>query len=251
MSSFSYVLLLCIILLAPTGHAQSGKSWGSGIDFTQRAANREKGRWSLSEWLDMKNRNRMMDMWLSVNSPSPFEFMIGANYRDFRTENSSLVTEEKFNSYQGELAAYAQLVGIGVEYENNTEEGYNQLAGMVNLRLLGNSIQNTSLTLHLGQNSLSSAGTHIKQEFGQVSLQLYLMRYFGIDGRYRHYLAKDYGPTGELDGSLTEVGLFIDFNAFRIYGNWFQNIQNTKIPAAIDPSKIERTGIKTGFKIFF
>ncbi|MBV2168318.1 MAG: hypothetical protein KUL82_06385 [Bdellovibrio sp.] len=252
MSRFSSLLLLCIIAFSGPTQAQSASRWGSGIDFTQRAANREKGRWSLTEWLDMKNRNRMMDMWLSVNSPSPFEFMLGGSYNAMKTEVQGSGTSATDTSYAGELAAYAQFVGVSAEYENNTEKGYNDLSGMLNIRLLGNSIQNTAFTLHYGQRTREqSTGGRLSQQFGQASLQVYLTKYFGLDGKYRYFLPTSTSELGDVEGSITEAGLFIDFKALRIFGTWYKESQKTKIPAATDDTVTDRAGIRSGIKIFF
>lgn len=257
MSRFSSVLLLCIILFSTFAEAQTASRWSGGYDFTQRAANREKGRWSLSEWLEMKNRNRMMDMWLSMNSPSPFEFMIGGAYNSYKTKvqvPGSAETEGSNNSWSGELSAYAQFVGITGEYENNTQENYSDLAGMLNIRLLGNSIQNTAFTISYGQRTREygdSTQGRLTQQFGQVSLQVYMTKYFGIDGKYRYFLPTSTDELGDVSGNITEAGLFIDFKALRIFGAWYKESQKTKIPAATDDTITDRSGIRSGIKIFF
>lgn len=251
MSRFSSLLLLCIILTASLSQAQSGSRWGSGIDFTNRAKAREGTRWSLSEWLETKNRNRMMDMWLSVNSPSPYEFSLGASYNSYKTEDpANPAMSASHVSYMGDFSAYAQFVGLTAEYENNNAEKFNDLGGMLNIRLLGNSIQNTSLTLHYGMRT-READKRLSQQFGQVSLQVYLTKYFGIDGRYRYFLPTSTDELGDVEGNRTEAGLFIDFKAVRIFGNWFKESQKSKIPAAVDDTVTDRTGIRSGIKIFF
>lgn len=249
MSRISSALLLCIIIFSSLAEAQTASRWSSGIDFTKRAANREKGRWSLSDWLAMKERNRMMDQWLSINSPSPFEFSLGGTYNSFKTQVDS-GEETSHISYKSEASAYAQFVGVTAEYENNSEEDFNDLAGMLNVRVLGNSIQNTAFTLHFGQRTRTGGGETLRQEFGQASLQLYLTKYFGVDGRYRYFLPKT-SDTEDLKEDQTEAGLFIDFKALRIYGSYFKDTQRTKSPSASDENITERTGIRTGLKIFF
>lgn len=252
MSRFSSLLLLCIIAFSTTpSFAQSGSRWGSGIDFTKRAANREAGRWSLSEWLEMKNRNRMMDMWLSMNSPSPFEFALGGSYNSYKTEVQGSGVSDSHTSFAGEASAYAQFVGITAEYENNTDEKYNDLAGMLNIRLLGNSIQNTSFTIHYGQRTRDSAIGKLTQQFAQASLQVYLTKYFGLDGKYRYFLPTSTDELGDVSGNITEAGLFIDFKAIRIFGAWYKESQKNKIPAATDDTVTDRAGIRSGIKIFF
>lgn len=253
MSRFSFLLLLCIIAISTTpAFAQSGSRWGSGIDFTKRAANRETSRWSLSEWMEMKNRNRMMDMWLSMNTPSPYEFSITGAYTSYKTTVQGVTPSNSYTSFAGEASAYAQFIGVSTEYENNTQEGYNSLGGMLNIRLLGNSIQNTSFTIHYGQRTRDDNATgKLTQQFAQASLQIYLTKYFGIDGKYRQFIPTSTEALGDINESATEAGLFIDFKALRIFGNWYTENQKTKIPAATDNTVTDRTGIKSGIKIFF
>lgn len=262
MSRFSSLLLLCIITLTASltpleTFAQTRSKWSSGIDFSARAANREKSRWSLTDWLAMKERNRMMDMWLSVNAPSPFEFMMGGSYVSGNseiTQGTGLGTKLESIYYSGEAAGYAQLVGISGEYENNPDEKYSSSAGIFNLRVFGNSIQNTSLTLSYGLRSKEISDTittRLSQQFGQASLQLYLTKFFGLDGKYRHYLKSDNDQLGDVNGNLTEAGVFIDFKALRIFGTWYKEDIKTKTPAATEDTITERSGIKTGIKIFF
>ena len=262
MSRFSSLLLSCIITLTATltstvAVAQTRSKWSSGIDFSARASNREKSRWSLTDWLAMKERNRMMDMWLNVNAPSPYEFMIGGSYISGKsevTQGTGLGPALDSISYSGEAAAYAQLVGLSGEYENNPDEDFASSAGLFNLRLLGDSIQNTSLTLSYGLRSKELSGTtstRLSQQFGQAALQLYLTKFFGIDGKYRYYLKSDDDQLGDVNGNLTEAGVFIDFKALRIFGTWYKEEIKTKTPAAIEDTITERSGIKTGIKIFF
>lgn len=253
----SYIILIIantIGLSVTPALAQSGKRWGSGVDFTQRAANREKGRWSLTEWMEMKNKNRIMDMWLSMNSPSPFEFSLAGFYSSHKTETKDSGVGSSYNSFSGEFSAYAQLVGLTAEYENNTEENYHDLSGMLNIRLLGNSIQNTAFTISLGQRTRDSSGNtpnRFDQQFAQGALQLYLTKYFGLDGKYRHFLTTTTDALGSVDGNIATAGLFLDFNAIRIFGEWYKENQKSKLPAAASDTVIDRVGIRSGIKIFF
>lgn len=195
----------------------------------------------------------MMDTWLSLNSPSPFEFMLGGSYNSLQTEVQGTASSDSYTTYAGELAAYAQFVGLSGEYENNTTENFNDLTGMLNIRLLGNSIQNTSFSIHYGQRTRTHSGTEgrLSQQFGQVSLQVYLTKYFGLDGKYRQFLHTSTESMGDVDGNISEAGVFIDFKALRIFGAWYSESQKKRIPATTDDTVTDRAGIKSGIKIFF
>ncbi|MNJ98416.1 hypothetical protein D3C87_161820 [compost metagenome] len=254
---FSAGILTLALLLPSLSHAQSGSSWWSGgTDFTKKAVAREQKRWSLSEWMQMKERNRMMDMWLSTNLASPFEFTVAIPYKSFKTEDVSAGTEQSFTSFAGEFSAYAQFVGLTTEYENNTKENYNDLSGMLNIRLLGNSIQNTNLTVSIGQRTrhlkTSTAEVDLKQQFGQASLDLHLTKFFGFEAKYRQYLKTTNDSYGkDIEETLAEAGLFLDFNALRIFGSYYQEQAKMNDPSTLVESKTNRTGIKSGIRIFF
>ncbi|MEK2687978.1 hypothetical protein [Bdellovibrio sp. GT3] len=255
MSRFSFLLLLCIISFGLHSQAQTASKWSSGFDWTKRAADREKGRWSLSDWLAIKEKNKMMDQWLSMNSPSPYEFMLGGSYMSYdkHAQDGSLA-DSSHTTFSGELAAYAQFVGLGGEYINNAAEDYSDLSGMFNLRILGNSLQNTGLTLSYGMRTRDikgAAATKLSQQFGQAALQLYLTKYFGMDLKYRYFMPATNDQMGDVKEAYTEAGVFIDFKALRIFGAWYQESQKLTAPASTIESITDRTGIRSGIKIFF
>lgn len=248
---FSSWLVACIILFSSLAHSQSSPRWRVGQDFTKRAAARESTRWTLSDWLAIKDRNSMMDMWLTMNTPSPFELMLGGSYNSFKTEDLAAGPASTHTTLSGDFSAYAGFVGLSAEYERNSDEGFTDSAGLFNLRLFGDSLQNTSLTLHYGLRSREMTQQRLSQQFGQASLQIYLMKYFGIDGKYRYFLPSSTDNWDQVEGSLTEGGVFIDFKALRVFGSWYKESQKYKIPAATDDTVIDRSGIRSGIKIFF
>ncbi|MBX2988983.1 MAG: hypothetical protein KF802_13930 [Bdellovibrionaceae bacterium] len=224
--------------------------------FSQRATQRESSRWTLQEWLEQRDRSRMMDLWLSMNSPSPFEFMLGLSYLSTTTKVDTPAFEKSFNHAGAEVRAYAQFVGLTAEYENNAEENYHDFTGMLNLRLFGNSLQNSSLTLHGGQRSrglvVNGTAATLRNVFVQGSLQLYFSKYFGLDGFYRHYSPDKNADLGvTVDGNLSEVGLFIDFQAVRVFGAWYQDVQKNKNDTTGAESATSRTGVKSGLRIYY
>lgn len=243
----SWSFLLVALILPTPGWSQSS----TGSEFTKRAERRQSQRWTLQEWLAQKDRNRLMDLWLSMNSPSPYELMLGVSHNSYTLEDLGAATQEKHLSFQGSFSAYAQFVGLSVEYENNTQEDFNDLTGLFNLRLLGDSIQSSYLALHYGLRTRTYSQPEIRlgQQFGQVSLQLYMIKHFGFDALYRHYLPVTDSSLGEVQSGLTEAGAFIDFKNFRVYGAWYKETQNEKNPGL--ETRKTRTGIRSGLKIFF
>ncbi len=255
MIHFRSLLTLSVVFLSLNSHAQSSSQGGGNSNFFQRAERRESKRWTLQEWMAQKDKNHMMDVWLSMNSPSPYELMLGISYNSYSLESTGNASSNNHTSYQGSFSAYAQLVGLTAEYENNSQENFNDLSGLFNLRLLGNTIQGSYLTLHYGlrtrtQEALQAVPqVRYSQQFAQASIQIYVIKNFGMDGLYRLYSPVTDNTLGEIKGNLVEIGSFIDFKNFRVFGSWYKESQSNEINALITNNT--RTGIRSGLKIFF
>ncbi|HRO66619.1 MAG TPA: hypothetical protein PL182_03535, partial [Pseudobdellovibrionaceae bacterium] len=217
-----------------------------------RAEAREASRWTLQEWLAQRDRNRMMDLWLSMNSPSPFEFMVGISHLSTKYDTVPATTESSNVSLAGELHAYAQFVGLTLEHENNTKAGVSDLGGILNIRLLGNSLQNSSLTLHGGQLIRKTDAEELKHLFAQASLQMYFTKYFGVDASYRAVQpTRSDVQNADVSGALTKAGLFIDFKSVRVFGSWYQDISTAKDLTTGDKTDLRRIGIQSGLRIYY
>ncbi len=71
------------------------------------------------DWLETRDRMRVQDLWLSLHSPSPYEFYLDAAYK--------LGTLQSGGSYQGwdfVFAAYAALFGVEVQYQSSNLSQY-------------------------------------------------------------------------------------------------------------------------------
>ena len=214
------------------------------------ASAREAKRFNLYDWMEQKNRNQVMDMWLSLNTPSPYEFMLGINMNQYSLDDgTNPVTKHK--AYEGELHAYATLVGLTGEYQNNTEEHFKDTTGMFNLRLFGQTLQGTHLTVHYGlRTRTDSVGDYrLNQQFAAGTLQLYLMKYFGIYGNYRQFVPLTESYYGDTKGNMTTTGVFIDFASLRIMGSYFKDRQNS-IKNGVE-TRINREGSKITLQLYF
>lgn len=235
--------------------AQAQTSGGSGGGsrpwlLSRGAAAREAKRFNLYDWMEQKNRNQVMDMWLSLNSPSPYEFMLGINMNQYTLDDKVNPIEKK-KAYEGELSAYATLVGLTGEYTNNTEEHFNDTTGMFNLRLFGHTLQGTHLTLHYGlRTRTESAGVYrLNQQFAAGTLQLYLFKYFGVYGNYRHYFPVTETFYGETKTVTNTYGGFIDFASLRIMLSYFKE-QQKSMKNTVE-SELNREGSKITLQLYF
>lgn len=233
--------------------ADSGSTGSKRFNITmlnKRAEQRSLKRFTLKEWMEGNEKRKMMDMWLSLNSPSPYEFNISGSLNQYTLDTSSNNQVSK-KSYEGSFSAYATAVGLTGEYQNNTEENYNDATAMFNLRIFGTNLQDTSLTLHYGlRTRTENNGLYrLNQQFAAATLQVYLIGFFGVQSQYRYYMPITESYYGDIKANDLTIGAFIDFDAFRIFGDYFHEKQNSQLNGT--ESTIDRTGTKIGLKIFF
>lgn len=251
--AFALNLLWGLQAMAADG---GGSPSSSGGFSTRSARQKEASRWTLQEWLDQKDRSHLEDLWLSLHTSSPFEFMIGGSYLSYATSVDTPKSVNQYTSSSGEVRAYAQFVGLTAEYQNNTQEIMNDLSGMLNIRLLGDSMQNSSITISGGQRTrtvlVNSATVLERNLFSQIALQIYLTKYFGIDGFYRNYSPLYNTAIAQtISGDAAEAGVFLDFAALRLFGAWFQDRQKNVDDITKVENNLNRVGIKSGLKFFF
>lgn len=250
-----HLLLGLFIANASPSFAQSGA--GSSL-WQQRAAQREASRWTLQEWLAQKDRNAMMDLWLAFNQSSPYEFALSLDHHSLNKESSTSGTTTQLTDktlYSGKLSAYASIFGLEYEYSRNTPENFTDSLGSIHLRLLGTSQQNTHLTVFYGLRTRSyndySPVRRQAQTFAGGQLQVYLSKYFGLFGDYRHFYNDDVDTLGAVEGSFNEGGLFIDFGFVRIFGNMYLEKEKQIAPITSTETNVKRSGVRSGIKIFF
>jgi len=213
------------------------------------AAERESKRFNLYDYIDNKNRNQMMDMWLSINTPSPFEFSLSVSYSQY--DKNQNTTKSSYQTYESQFSAYAKFVGLSVEHINNFRENYSDNTGIFNLRLFGQTLQGSQLILHYGLKTRTSHSDlyRLNQQFIAGTIELYLMKYFGIHGHTRKYSTTSepyYGDTNTIENSF---GVFIDYSALRIMGRYFLEKQNSNLNNT--SQNIDRDGTKISLTLFF
>lgn len=215
---------------------------------------KKRSRWTLAEWLAQKDRNRMMDLWLARNSTSsPFEFFLSlesVNYSSSSSGGGGVETNE--NSYSGELGAYAGVAGLRGSYEQDSEER-KKWSGSFNLKVFGREIQDTHINLEYGLQGLDidSSGDKFQSQFGAVSSNIYLTKYFGISGEYKHILKAESDMERSMQGECSKAGVFIDFGALRVFGEWKKEVLRFKDPGGVNPQSESRDGFGGGLRLYF
>lgn len=247
--------LLLTGFLSVTVEAQT--SYGSGSSrpwlLSPSAAARESKRFTLQEWLENKDRRALMDMWLSINTPTPYEFVVGGALQGYTADltTGGATTSASKNTYFGEISAYATFIGLSLEHANNNEEGFNDVTGIFNLRVFGNTVQGSHLTLHYGlrTRTATDGSYRLNQPFPAVTLQLYLMKFFGIQGNYRAFSPVNETFYGETTANELTYGVFVEYGLLRLFGDIYQEQQNSKLNSV--ESTLERKGSRVGIKFYF
>jgi hypothetical protein len=208
--------------------------------------------WNLKEWLEQKERNKMMDMWLVMHTPSPYEFALSYAHIGATQTIANLDTELEFA--QAAFMAYASLVGLEFQSENNSTRGYQDSVGIFHFRPFGTADQSTHLTLNFGQKSRhykNTIGPALRrQSFGEADLTIYFNDYFGIQAIYRSYMPIEDDPDwGKVTGSQYESGAFIDYEFIRVFLSYIHETEITKINNTQTDFSLD--GYKSGVKIYF
>ncbi len=243
---FVFFALLC----CQTSYSKNKGGVGLFDQAYKKQADKQKSRWTLESWLEQRDRNRMMDLWLAINSSSPYEYYLGVDYKSYTSDVNFPVSTNEYQSYRGYFAAYAYIVGLEYQYENNTQENYFDHTGIFHFRLLGNAAQSTNITLQAGLRSHHSQiyDSILRQSFAGASATFYLLKKFGITGLYRQYFPYLDATAGEITGDRYEGGAFIEFDFLRVYGTYFDETLNFK--STIE-SEQRRRGIESGIRFYF
>lgn len=236
--------------IAKAGIAKAGitKEW------KEKTEKKSLSRWTLQEWLNQKERNKLMDQWLMLHTPSPYEFALEVSQWDYKLNlNSSNSSNNNYNTLVGSFTAYATLVGLEFQHNNNASEGYRDNTSFFHMRFLGVADQASHLTLSLGQRVRNFSKDPLPQRtqfLGQVDLTLYFNHHFGFS-----YIHQSFYPItgdaqwGDLNGAFQKANLFIDFEALRIFGGAFMEEETQVLLGVTTKRKLQGTSI--GLRLYF
>lgn len=241
-----------LLFASAHGHAQSAwkdplSSPGGALNYKEKAEKKKGSRWTLAEWLEQKERNKMMDLWLGMYAPSPYEFYLEGIYSDHATETAP-APEAKAWGYSGRLGINILVVGFEFGHQNNWIDQYNENYGQVRLRVLGNAVQGTHLILGYGQKQRSQNGQSSNQGFATADFDVYIERHSGLHLAYRADFAATSGA-GTTEGNKLEGGLFFDIDFLQLFGRYFVE-KSTLSSAGVDTPSTKK-GIESGIRLFF
>ncbi len=228
-------LILC--LSCPFSHADEVYTF-----VVKKQEAKAKSRWSLSEWLETRDRMRLMDLWLALHSPSPYEFFLGGAF-----QIGSLDPGGSYSGSHFEAAAYASIFGLGIEREAGPDTRW---SGLFHLRLFGFHYQATHIRFEAGLRQEEFGALTFRNALVGGGMVVYLAKHFGVEGLYRHAFAATPNAAGaEFVGNRFEGGAFIDFSFLRIYGRYLYEKLDMEA-SSLQPLST-RSGPQVGLKVFF
>lgn len=147
---------------------------------------KSQSRWSLGEYLLLKQRISLMDQWLSLNTEENiFELKLGASKvnheQKLKLQNSTQNKTYSENSY--DLGIYLFFMGIELTSQNFSSQ-IKDLKKSLSLRLLGSSLQSTNLFLKFGQSDIEDNQNKYSVNFFEVSTNIYLLSFLGVSYSY-------------------------------------------------------------------
>ncbi len=226
--------LICFCIIAPSNPVQA-----ETFTFIIKKQEEKKDyRWSLAGWLKTKEKMRLMDLWLALHSPTPYEFVFGGEYMSGTANPGS-----KYSGGNLFFIAYATIFGLEIKGQTKAPVDYWQ--AVFRFRVFGFYDQGTNITLHAGVRTRQGTNSFRNALLG-VSMSIYIAKFFGIEGSFIKLMDSTPSSTG-LTYSATEydVGAFIEYSFIRFYGKYFTN------PTILNGSEVSESGIKLGTKFYF
>ncbi len=242
---------------APGGRSDFLANLGSGI--SRKADERYQTRWTLADWFETQRQARLQDMWLASNkSDDLYEFYVGGRTGIQTISVDGIESSIRPRGVATFAGAYATLVGLEGQYTDiagpSESENLNNAygwEGMLAFRPLGDSVQNSNLTLLYGLHFRDEAGESVQNQTAKVRMTLYLTKAFGLEGHYQWIFKQNSNQAADVDGSHVEGSVFLDFSLLRVFGAWSQDFRARTPTATGVRSERNRESIDVGLKIFF
>jgi hypothetical protein len=191
--------------------------------------------WTLADWLSQKNKKNLMDQWLAMHRSGRW---LELSAQASELQYTSTGTQQRGQLYRGNI--YVSLVDLYAETER-TDENLNTWAAAGGLRLLGRSLQTTSLVVRYGAKQWMLGSERVSTPFVDGELQLYILSWFGIQGEYRYYFRGVSNLGNPWEGHRWSAGAFVELGVLRLFADYYQE----PIEAA------RRAGLMGGVGLYF
>ena len=199
-------------------------------DLLRRSNTRVAAQWTLADFLDDQNQASLLNSVLAYDRNADW-YEININARAGRAQRANRPAEDQ---RQIDLDAYLLIFNAHAEYESSSKHR-DASAVAVGARVIGTSTRTTNLVVRYGwrRQRDDDVGTKVlEHRFVEGQAQLYLNRWAGLDGGYRHYEPK---------GARVEGGLFVEVQPFRLNAGYQRE----------DLNGVVRQVVTGGLKAFF
>ena len=202
-----------------------------------------KNRWYFLDWLEAKEKIRIMDMWLALHTPSPYEFFLKGSWNPGTDSGAGRYSGNRIG-----FGAYATIFGLEVERQQKLED---RITALVHLRLFGYHYQGSHLRLEGGFQQITRKNQcEFRNALAGIGMNAYITKKVGVSGLYRRTFGTTPNAlTQSISNTRYEAGAFLDFQFIRAYGNYVWE------DWSIDPTTLKpdsrRSGPEAGLQIFF
>jgi hypothetical protein len=247
---FQRLSLVLIVVLSWNAHAYFQ------MDFLKNKSSQAKSssRWTLADWLAQKQKNSLADQWLALHTSSNwFDLSLSGQQTQFEvktTPANGTATTTKDGGQLYEADMYISIFNLNGEMEKRGDD-YESYAGAAGIRLFGTSNQTTNLVVRYGLQETKNKKTaeHWDNQYAEAQLQLYVIEFFGLQGKYRHFFPDTSKQGNKVSGHKVTAGAFIEYGMLRIFADYFQEPMETSANGST--SKRDRTGMQYGLRLFF
>ncbi len=243
MGRHRFAVSVCVFLLLGMWTSTAHARVDIVSDMVRKQNTKVKTRFSVSDWFgSQRSQIQIQDLFLAIHAPSPYEFYLGGDYVWAQPNGSSRFSGQ---TWRMSVAAYVSIFGLALEKEFRKE----MWSGVFNLRVFGFNVQSTNITLHGGLRSQENP-TIYRSPFVGGTMTIYIGKYFGFEGLYRHYFRPLTNDAGiDTEGSRWEGSVFVDYRVLRVYASYFTEGETVITGTVPDPDNF--TGIALGVKVFF
>lgn len=248
---------------------------------------RKSTRWTLTEWLRIKERMRLMDLWLAMFSDPKSKFepeflVMYLNMKgEFSNKNAAASNTTSYDTGSHTLKAQLWLtnllschgvktlnVDLGIEgYQRRIEKFDQEINPMMtaggktgyaslNFRIFGKNIQDSSLVLKYGNYRTTNPAfliseSSLKGDLIGAEISLYLFKWLGIEGNYlKFHKAKTNIESSGFNGHYYDYNIYIEISLIRILLGYYQ--ESWAITKTDSPSyDTEENGRLIGLKLQF
>ncbi len=205
-------------------------------DYQTRQENKKTTRWSIADWMSTKQQVALMDQWLALNSSANvFDvYFFGSTGSYGLRSTSDPSTDTKDNDLLNYRAGvFFSILGAEGELERDPA-GDTIERNYFSLRLLGSSMQSTSLVAKFGLRKHDSelTDTVLSNTIYGADLTMYFFTFFGVTLHSSVIASGKDTDDNTVAGTYSQAQAFIEANFLRVSAIYFEEALEVKMAAS-------------------